>query len=148
MIASLTGLLILWIISTTILSLLPWFEVPLLGDIRIYDTYLWSILSNIIPWFLIFLTFLSLYRWVPNTKVYWWEAAWGAAVAALGWELVNRGFSWYLTSGLARYQLVYGSLGAVIALLLWLYLSALIVLYGAHLSAAIAQRTRVQEEET
>ena len=68
----------------------------------------------------------------------------GAAVAAVGWELANGAFKWYLTSGLARYQLVYGSLGALIALMLWIYISSIIVLFGAHLSATIAMHTRLK----
>jgi membrane protein len=145
MVASLAGLLILWVISTTVFSLLPWFEVPILGDIVIYQTYSWSILSRLIPWFVIFVTFLNLYRWVPNTKVRWWEAVWGAVVAATGWEITKEIFGWYLTSGLARYQLVYGSLGAVVALMLWIYLSNLIVLFGAHISATVALHTRLKK---
>lgn len=146
MIASLTGLLVLWIIFTTIFNLLPLFEIPIAGII-IYDTFIWEFLSRLIPWLVIFVTFLNLYRWIPNTKVRWWEAIWGAGVAAVGWELANSAFGWYLTSGLASYQLVYGSLGALVALMLWIYLSSLIVLFGAHLSATIANHTRLRQEE-
>ena len=40
------------------------------------------------------------------------------------------------------YQFVYGPLGAVVALMVWIYLSGLIILFGAHLSAAVAHRGR------
>jgi uncharacterized BrkB/YihY/UPF0761 family membrane protein len=40
---------------------------------------------------------------------------------------------------LVRYELVYGSLGTVVALMLWIYLGSWIAFFGAHLSAAIAQ---------
>jgi membrane protein len=86
------------------------------------------------------------YRWVPGTRVKGYEAFLGAVVAAVGWELAQGGFSWYLTSGLARYQLIYGSLGAVIAFMLWLYVTAVVVLYGAHLSAAVAFQYRLAED--
>ena len=49
---------------------------------------------------------------------------------------VNRDH-WYVSSGLGRYQLIYGSLGAIVALLFVIYLLAIITLFGAHLSAAI-----------
>ncbi|NJO94599.1 MAG: hypothetical protein HC820_10210 [Hydrococcus sp. RM1_1_31] len=42
-----------------------------------------------------------------------------------------------MSSGLARYQLVYGSLGTVVALMLWIYLSSVVILFGAHLSGAV-----------
>jgi len=45
-----------------------------------------------------------------------------------------------LTGGLVSYELVYGSLGTVVALLFWIYLSATITLFGAHLSAVIDRR--------
>jgi membrane protein len=150
MIASLTGLLMLWFISTTVFNVLGLLEIPLWGEYTVHETFVGQIISRLIPAFLIFLTFLSLYRWVPNTKVRWREAAWGAGVATIGWEISKEGFTWYLTSGLAAYQLVYGSLGAVIAMMLWLYLNGVIVLFGAHLSAAIALHTRLRKgaEET
>ena len=144
-----TGLVVIWFLSTTLLNLLPLLEVRLWNgeSVQVYDTYLWGASSKFIPWLVIFFAFVNLYKWVPNTKVRWREALWGAAVAALGWELAQRGFSWYLTSGWARYQLVYGSLGAVIAFMLWLYVNGLIVLYGAHLSASIAMETRLKYEK-
>lgn len=147
MVASLAGLLILWIFVTTVFNLFPRFEIPLFGGARIYDTYAWHITARLVPWFVIFLMFLNLYRWIPNTKVRWREAIGGAALAAVGWELANSAFRWYLTSGFATYHLVYGSLGALVALLLWIYLSSMIVLFGAHLSATIAMHTRINNQE-
>ncbi len=147
MVVSLTGLLMVWVLSITIFNLLPWFEVPILGNVIIYDSYVWGVLSRLIPWFVIFFTFLNLYRWIPKTKVRWREALWGAGVASVCWELVKELFSWYLTSGMARYQLVYCSLGALVALMLWIYLSSIIVLFGAHLSATIAMQTRLRHKK-
>lgn len=133
-------LILLSLLSTTVFNLLPRLDVtaPLWGNTPIYQTYSWKIASRLIPWFFTFLMFLGLYRWVPNTRVNWSEAIWGALVGASGWEITKSGFTWYLRSGLAKYQLVYGSLGTVIALILWIYLSSVIVLFGAHLGAAVA----------
>ena len=139
---SLALLFVLWLIFTTLLNLLPVFEVPIFGTLNIYDTYIWSILTQFIPSVFLLIAFLNLYRWVPNTKVRWREAAWGALVSVIGFQMITAGFRWFLTSGMARYQVVYGSLGAVIALMLWLYLSSVVVLLGAHLTAAIALQTR------
>jgi membrane protein len=86
------------------------------------------------------LTFGIVYWLVPNTPVTW-NTVWpGAVLAGVGWELGKDVFAWYLRSGFARFSLVYGSLGAVVALLLWTYLSATIVLLGAELNAAIDRR--------
>jgi membrane protein len=50
-----------------------------------------------------------------------------------------------LSSGLARYDLIYGSLGAIIAFLTWVYLSAVIILFGAYPTEAIEYRKTSQQ---
>jgi uncharacterized BrkB/YihY/UPF0761 family membrane protein len=59
-------------------------------------------------------------------------------VAATAAEITKSGFTWFLSSGLARYDLIYGSLGTIIILMLSIYLIALILLLCAHLSASIS----------
>jgi membrane protein len=140
-VGSLAGLLVLSLVSTAALELLPRFRIPVWGDASLYEAWVWKILSNLISWSFKFLMFLALYRWVPNTQVKWLAAVWGALMAALGWELITHAFSWYLSSGLANYELVYGSLGAIVALMFWIYLSSWIALFGAHLSAAVAHES-------
>lgn len=138
-VGSLAGLLILSVISTAVLDLLSQFGVPLRGSDFLYETRLWKVGSNLLPVLFRLLIFLGLYRWVPNKKVRWSEAFWGALVAALGWEVATTAFTWYLGSGLVRYELVYGSLGTIVGLMFWLYVISLIALFGAHISAAIAR---------
>jgi len=87
---------------------------------------------------LLFTSLLILYWWLPRTKVLWREAALGAIFGSIGISGVTSGFTWFLESGLSNYNLVYGSLGAIVALLFWIYLLSLIIFAGAHLSAAIA----------
>jgi membrane protein len=140
MVGVLALLLILSVGSTTVINLLPQLNVPLWDSTSMYDSALWQIATGFVPLLLSFALFLALYRWAPSTTVPWPAALWGAGVAALLWELAKRGFVWYLNAGLARYSLVYGSLGTVIALMFWLYLSALITFLGAHLTAAVASR--------
>ncbi len=140
----LAALITLSLLSSTLFDFLPRFDIkaPLWNGVSIYDTFSWQIAARLVPWFFIFLMFLGLYLWVPNTKVHWSEAFWGALVATTAWEFTKSGFTWYLRSGLARYRLVYGSLGTVVALMLWIYLSSMIILFGAHLSAAITLNNR------
>jgi len=141
MVGALAGLLVLSLFSTAVLNLLPRLQVPLWGGVSVYETSLWAIASKLVPGLFIFLMFLSLYCWVPNTEVKWSGVIGGALVAAFAWEVVASAFAWYLSSGLARYELVYGSLGAVVALMFWIYISSLITLFGAYLGAAINQHT-------
>jgi membrane protein len=63
-----------------------------------------------------------------------------ASLSALGitvlWRLASMGFQWYLASGFARYEVIFGSLSAVVAILLWIYISSMILFFGAHVCAA------------
>ncbi len=101
----------------------------------------WETISNIssqyVPLLIRLIIFYLLYRIVPATRVRGMAAFWGALVAAVAWEVVTDAFTWVLSSGLIHYELVYGSLGAIIALLFWIYLISWILLYGAYLTAAI-----------
>ena len=134
MIAGLSGLLILSVIMEWLSKLLSF--VPI-ASIPFYDLSLWKFLSGVGSWLTVFLLFFALYRWVPAVYVRWRAGFWGAMFASIAWEIAATGFAWYLTSGFGRYQLVYGSLGAVVALLFLIYLISMITLFGAHLSAAI-----------
>jgi membrane protein len=142
----LAGLLILSLLSTTMFKLLPRLDgqTSLWGGVPLYETLTWKIASRLVPWFFTFVMFFGLYHWIPNTKVHWSEAIGGALVAATAGEITKSGFTWYLASGLVKYQLVYGSLGTLVALMLSIYLSSLIILFGAHLSAAIAHHRQAQ----
>jgi membrane protein len=137
MLAGIGLLLAATILASTIFELLPRLQIPLLSDITFYDSWWWRILSLIIPYLLALVLFWSLYRWVPEADVPWENALLVAALVALLWELARNLFVWYLSSGLASYDLVYGSLGAVVALMFWIYINAMITLIGAHLSQAI-----------
>jgi len=137
----LTGLLILSLILSGLFGLVSRF---LAGPVSFSEVWHIEVLGELVPMLLVFLTASVLYLWAPDAEVRWREAGWGAVVATSFWEVTKVGFSWYIESGFARHQLVYGSLGTVMALMLWVYLSGAIVLYGAHLSAAIGQRRRAQ----
>jgi membrane protein len=78
--------------------------------------------------------------------VRWRESAAGTVFAFLALQLTRRGFVWYLSFGTDSYSLIYGSLGAVVAFMLWTYLSSCIVLVGGHVSAAFAMFFRPAPE--
>ena len=147
LIGMLAALLSLSLLTTPVLNVLPRLELAGGGQIRIFDRPLWTLIATGLPGLVIFLVVLNLYRWVPKTRVRWTEAACGAAFVSFTWEVGKRAFAWYVSSDLVHYRLVYGSLGAVVALLLWIYVSSWLVLFGAHLSAAIARNRRARERE-
>jgi len=134
MIAGLSGLLILAIILDWLSNLLIFMHIT---NVSFYDLSLWRLFSRVSSWLTVFLLFFALYRWIPAVYVRWRAAFWGALFASTAWKIATAGFAWYVTSGFGRYQLIYGSLGAVVALLFLIYLISMITLFGAHLSAAI-----------
>lgn len=139
MIAMLFGLLIVSLLSTTALNVLSQLKIPLRDSGSLYDTALWPVLATLVPWLLTLLLFVALYRWVPNTEVPGPAAFWPALFVASVWQIGANVFSWYVSSGLASYQVVYGSLGTIVALMFWIYLSSWLILLGAQLSVAIAR---------
>ena len=93
---------------------------------------IWQLLSSLITPVLSFATFAILYVFIPNTEVNPRDAWPGAFVASVAFYAANWGFVWYVTNyGPTTYNLLYGSIGGVLALLTWAYLSAIIVLLGA-----------------
>ncbi len=106
-----------------------------------------SWLVSALPWVAMFVIVIMgigiLYRYGPNVKsprtpIF----TWGALVAALVWAAASIGFSAYLSS-FNSYNRIYGSIGAVIALLMWFYLAGFSVLLGALINVEIARRRRV-----
>ncbi|MBG93946.1 MAG: hypothetical protein CL793_01540 [Chloroflexi bacterium] len=92
-----------------------------------------GILDLIAPIFaplLTLITFIVLYRFLPNTSVRVSDVWPGALIASLSFEMLKSGFVWYVAAYPA-YNVVYGTLGAVVALLAWIYLSAIVLLFGA-----------------
>src|SRR5215210_4382271 len=76
------------------------------------------------------------YRFVPDTDRSFWSGTPGALFAVIAWAIASLGFSFYLANFADR-GLTYGSLGTAIGLLVYLYLSASVVLLGAEINAAV-----------
>jgi membrane protein len=82
-----------------------------------------------------------LYRYGPSRRNARWRwVSVGSVFAATTWIIVSLGFSYYLAR-FANYDATYGSLGAVIGLMMWMWLSALVILAGAELNAEIEHQT-------
>jgi membrane protein len=75
----------------------------------------------------------------PNPKWRW--ITWGSAAASLAWILLSALFSWYAAS-FGNYNETYGSLGAIMGFMVWLWLSTIVVLLGAELDAEMEHQTR------
>lgn len=121
---------------STLSGLIPAIKVPL-NDKYLHETFIWQIGAFLVPIGFNFLMFWALYYWIPTVKVSRKASIFGGLVAGVAWELLNNVFTWYLSSGFSQYRLVYGSVGMIVALLFWIYMTAMITLLGAHLTASI-----------
>lgn len=75
---------------------------------------------------------------VPNTRVRFRDVWTGAVLTGVLWQAALAGFSWYVRD-LGRFQMVHGSIAAVVVFLVWVYTSAVILLFGVEVSAANAR---------
>ncbi len=83
-----------------------------------------------------------LYRFAPSRReAHWRWVTPGSAMAALLWLLASFLFSFYV-GNFASYDTMYGSLGAVVVMLFWFYLSAFVVMLGAELNAELELQTK------
>jgi membrane protein len=82
-----------------------------------------------------------LYRYGPSRRLAKWRwLSVGSVFAALAWLAVSSLFSWYL-GNFANYNATYGALGAVVGLMMWMWLSTIVVLVGAELNSEIEHQT-------
>jgi membrane protein len=110
-------------------------KLPLLDGLR-------SLLIQNAATLLFILVVGLVYYYAPTAKVRLRDVWVGAVVAGLLWRGAFALFSWYLRD-LSRFS-VHGSIATVIAFLLWVYASAVILLYGAEVSAVYAKRLRAR----
>ena len=84
-----------------------------------------------------------IYRYGPSReRAQWRWVTWGSALATVVWVVASAGFSFYLQN-FADYNATYGSLGAVMGLMLWTWISVIILIVGAQLNAEIEHQTAV-----
>lgn len=134
MIIAFSALLVASMVFEWAANLIPVEEwvVTTIGDMDLLRMF-----SSLVSFLMSFLLFLALYYWVPNTNVSFSASFWGALMVSVLWKVVTEVFNWYLRSGLGDFTVVYGSLAAIITFLLLVYLASWIILFGAHLCAAI-----------
>ena len=122
-------------------------DIPNLGDVADSAGPLWDVASFLLPLVISFTAFGLLYWIVPATNVPARNVWPGAVVAAVLFEVAKILFSIYLEH-FSSYDLVYGSLGAVAAFLVWIYLSANIMLLGAEVAAEYPRVRRGDYDQT
>ncbi|BDR65439.1 ribonuclease BN [Clostridium tetani] len=97
----------------------------------------WNIIRYIIILSSLVVIFALMYKFIPSRKLRWREVMPGAIFATVGWLFSSFIFSYYVNN-FANYSRIYGSIGAVIILMVWLYLTSIIIILGGELNAFIS----------
>lgn len=109
-------------------------DIPVVNSLSHTFGPAWDILPLLVPIAMSFFAFMFLYWIVPATRSRPRDVWLGAVVAAVLFEVCKIGFSLYLEN-FSNYSVVFGSLGAVVAFLFWVYLSANVMLLGAEIAS-------------
>lgn len=141
-------LLLLLLAATAFLTAVQHYSSHLFGNqIGLLTHLLIALLPLLVPAAISFVAFALMYYFVPHVELRPGDVWLGALVAALLFEAVQMGFGFYV-SKFAHYDLVYGSLGAVITFLFFVYLSANILLLGGEITKQYADMRAGRESET
>ncbi len=92
----------------------------------------WQIVFALVSLLVTFTLFAVVYRFMPNSPVTVADTIPGAVIGGLLWEAAKYLFAWSLNY--FNYEQIYGSVGAVVAVLTWSYVSSLVLLFGAQLT--------------
>ncbi|WP_407270837.1 YihY/virulence factor BrkB family protein [Radiobacillus sp. PE A8.2] len=109
------------------------------GFLEIWNTLRWVISSIVF-----FIVLTALYMMAPNKRVHIKNVAAGAAFATIGWQLTSLAFSYYINN-FNNYTATYGSLGGVIVLMIWFYISGVIIITGGEINALMRKRHLAQK---
>ncbi|WP_172199617.1 YihY/virulence factor BrkB family protein [Saccharibacillus qingshengii] len=97
---------------------------------------MWSLIQYSIPLVVLTAVFSALYWIAPNRQIRLREAIPGAIFATVGWIVTSLAFSFYVNN-FGNFTKTYGSLGGIIILLTWLYLSSIILIVGGEINATL-----------
>jgi membrane protein len=107
------------------------------------QSVLWTIVNTLVSLAVLSALFAFLFKFFPDADVEWRHVWFGALVTAVLFEIGKLGISWYIgTQGL---ESTYGAAASIVILLIWVYYSAQIVLFGAELTHAFAMRSLQKE---
>jgi len=89
--------------------------------------------------------FSALYCYIPCKKIKWYEALPGAIFTSLLWTILSMLFAYYVNN-YGNYSALYGSIGAIIVLMLWLQITSTTILLGGELNALLAHDRELKEK--
>jgi len=140
-------LLLLSVMISTLLRNINQTNMQILGVEFLRRSLATRILANILVTGVAFAVFLLLYKLIPSLRPKWKDIWIAALAAAICFEIIKVIFVWYIGI-FSPYNLVYGSIGTLIAFLMWIYLSALMFLFIAKITHVnLRMRTRSDDAD-
>jgi membrane protein len=97
---------------------------------------IWNGIRWAITPIILFIIFVGLYFFAPSKRIKCLSAFPGAIFATLGWVLASLAFSYYVGS-FGNYSATYGSIGGIIVLMIWFYLTGIIIMIGGEINALV-----------
>ncbi|KEZ48046.1 ribonuclease [Metabacillus indicus LMG 22858] len=101
----------------------------------------WNMARWLVSAVILFIVFTALYFFAPNKRLHIKDVFPGAVFATVGWAAASFAFSYYVSS-FGNYSAAYGSLGGIIVLMSWFYLSGMIIMLGGELNAVLYARKK------
>ncbi|KYH28258.1 MULTISPECIES: YihY/virulence factor BrkB family protein [Clostridium] len=98
--------------------------------------FIWNFLRYFLTLIIMTFIFALLYKFTPCKRLTFWDVLPGSVFATIGWILSSMGFTFYVDN-FANYSRLYGSIGAVIVLMVWLFLTSVIILIGGEINALL-----------
>ncbi|ERH58113.1 YihY family inner membrane protein [Bacillus velezensis] len=144
-------LTIAMVVTILIALLLPVFgrEIGMLAAdfIGASDLFLqvWSVVRWGISPLILLIVFTALYIFAPNKRLSLRFVLPGAVFAAAGWIIVSMLFSFYVGT-FANYSATYGSIGGIIVLMIWFYLTGTLLILGGEINALLHKRKKLPDE--
>ncbi|PLT31910.1 YihY/virulence factor BrkB family protein [Peribacillus deserti] len=101
----------------------------------------WNVIRWVISSIVLFIIFLAIYWFAPNIKLKCLSIVPGALFAAAGWIVSSYAFSFYVEKS-THYSSAYGSLGGIIVLMVWFYITGIILIIGGEINAIVSSRKK------
>jgi membrane protein len=135
-----SALVFLLSFSVTALSgILQKMEITFFGINLVNYLSLDFLIGYLLPYMILAIGFTAIYKIIPNTHILLHHALAGGACCAFLFEMAKHFFTWYLKT-FSRYSVIYGSLEAIIIVVLWTFYSACILLFCAEVVSAYRRR--------
>jgi membrane protein len=107
---------------------------------------LWQVVDFTVSFAMLSTLFAMLFKWLPDSQVGWREALFGGLLTSLPFAAGKLAIAWYVgTQGL---ESTYGAAASVVVLLIWVYYTAQIVLFGAEVTHVLGKDVRAPGNES